>query len=201
MREVAVLRMGNVEVKLVHGDLTQYGADAIVNAANKYLEHGGGVALAIARAATGGYPEKYIEISKKALKEQIGRDFIEHGEVVVTPALELEKFGIKVVIHTVGPICRGTWNENLKEKLYKALMAPLEKADKLGLKSIAFPAVSAGIYGCPIEKVVKTFLEVIKDFSVRAKSVRAISLVILNEDQLERCLEIFKSFSGNYFSI
>ncbi len=182
--------IGEIVVKLVQGDITKYPAEAIVNAANKYLEHGGGVALAIARACAGD-AGKYIEVSKKAMREQIGRDYIEHGEVVVTPSMNLEKIGIKYVIHTVGPICRGKWDESLKELLFKALKAPLDKADKLGLKSIAFPAVSAGIYGCPLEEVVKTFLEALEEFSKTAKNVKEVSLVLFDQKSIDTALNVF----------
>ncbi|MCD6559675.1 MAG: macro domain-containing protein, partial [Palaeococcus sp.] len=87
--------------EVAKGDITKFQAEAIVNAANKYLEHGGGVAYAIAKAAAGNVRE-YIRISKEAMKEQLGKSSIEHGEVVVTPALNMERFGIKYVIHTVG---------------------------------------------------------------------------------------------------
>ncbi len=72
------------------GDVTRFPAEAIVNAANRYLEHGGGVAYAIARAAAGDVSE-YIRISKEAMREQLGKDYIDHGEVVVTPRPETRK--------------------------------------------------------------------------------------------------------------
>ncbi|ADC64940.1 Appr-1-p processing domain protein [Ferroglobus placidus DSM 10642] len=188
---VRELEMDKLKVKLAGGDITKYPAEAIVNAANKYLEHGGGVAYAIAKACAGDASE-YTRISKEAMREQIGRDHIEHGEVVVTPAMRLEERGIKYVIHTVGPICKGEWNENLKEKLYKAFKAPLEKAEEMKLKSIAFPAVSAGIYGCPLKEVVKTFLDAVRDFSKEAKSVEEVTLVIYGKEDLKVALEVFK---------
>ena len=183
--------LGNIRVELAEGDITKCDAEAIVNAANKYLEHGGGVAYAIAKACAGD-PSEYTRISKEAMKEQIGRSYIEHGEVVVTPSMKLEERGIKYVIHTVGPICRGEWNESLKEKLYKAFIAPLEKAEELKVSSIAFPAVSAGIYGCPLEEVVRTFLEAVKDFSKTAKNVKRVTLVIYGKEDLEKALKVFE---------
>ncbi|ADB57599.1 [protein ADP-ribosylglutamate] hydrolase [Archaeoglobus profundus] len=190
---MVVKKFGSVEVVLEKGDITKYPAEAIVNAANKYLEHGGGVALAIAKACAGD-PQKYTEISKKALKEQLGKDYMDHGEVVVTPALNLEKIGIKYVIHTVGPICGGRWNNEFEEKLYKAFIAPLEKAEELKLKSIAFPAVSAGIYGCPLENVVETFLKAVKDFSEKANVVKKVALVIFGDEDFEVAKRVFEMF-------
>jgi O-acetyl-ADP-ribose deacetylase (regulator of RNase III) len=191
MKVVKEININGLIVKLVQGDITKYPAEAIVNAANKYLEHGGGVALAIAKACVGS-GEEYTRISKEEMKKQIGRNYIEHGEVVVTPAFNLEKIGIKYVIHTVGPICRGEWNEGFKEKLVKALRAPLDKAEELKLKSIAFPAVSAGIYGCPLEEVVRTFLEVVRDFAKSAESVKEVVLVIYDEESVNRALNVFE---------
>jgi len=68
--------------EIVRGDITRFPSEAIVNAANRYLEHGG-VAYAIAKAATGSVRE-YTRISKEAMRGQLGKDSIEHGEVVVT---------------------------------------------------------------------------------------------------------------------
>ena len=186
------LYFNGLTFKIARGDITKYPAEAIVNAANKYLEHGGGVALAIAKAATEGNPEKYTELSKEEMLKQVGREYIEHGEVVVTPSLALEKYGIKYVIHTVGPICNGLWNDDLKEKLKKALIAPLKKADELGLRSIAFPAISAGIYGCPLEEVVKTFIDVIKEFAKITKNIKEVSLVLYDEESVKRALKILQ---------
>ncbi|MET1125184.1 MAG: [protein ADP-ribosylglutamate] hydrolase [Archaeoglobaceae archaeon] len=191
MRIVKELEVGNIRLKLVQGDITQYSADAIVNAANKHLEHGGGVAAAIARACAGDAGE-YTRISKEEMRKQIGRDYIEHGEVVVTPAMRLSERGVKYVIHTVGPICGGKWNEELKDKLYRALKAPLEKAKELGLESIAFPAVSAGIYGCPLEEVVKTFLEVVEEFSSNPGSLKEVALVLYDEASVEKAKKFFR---------
>lgn len=173
-----------VEFEIVKGDITRFPAEAIVNAANRYLEHGGGVAYAIAKAAAGD-PREYIRISKEAMREQLGKDHIEHGEVVVTPAMRLEKHGIRYVIHTVGPYCGGIWDEDKKEKLRKAILGALRKAEELGVKTIAFPAVSAGIYGCPLEEVVKTFKEVIDEFEREAGSVERVYLVLYSEKDYE----------------
>ncbi|ASJ11392.1 [protein ADP-ribosylglutamate] hydrolase [Thermococcus thioreducens] len=177
-----------VSFEIVRGDITRFPAEAIVNAANRYLEHGGGVAYAIAKAAAGNARE-YIRISKEAMREQLGKGSIEHGEVVVTPAMRLEKYGIRYVIHTVGPYCGGRWDENKKEKLRKAILGALRKADELGIRSVAFPAISAGIYGCPLEGVVRTFKEVVEGFSTEAMSVERVYLVLYSERDYRTAVE------------
>ena len=178
-----------MEFEVVKGNITRFPAGAIVNAANKYLEHGGGVAYAIAKAAAGNARE-YIRISREAMREQLGKSSIEHGEVVVTPAMRLEKYGIKYVIHTVGPYCGGVWDLDKREKLRKAILGVLGKAEELGITSIAFPAISAGIYGCPLGEVVKTFKEVIGEFSNEAKSVEKVYLVLYSGEDYERALKV-----------
>jgi len=190
MKVVREIKVDNLIFKLVQGDITRYPADVIVNAANKNLEHFGGVALAIAKACVGD-AEEYTRISKDAMREQVGKDQIEHGEVVVTPSFKLEEIGIKHVIHTVGPVCGGEWSDELREKLFKALMAPLKKAEDLKVNSIAFPAVSAGIYGCPLENVVKTLLDAVEMFSKESEYVKEVSLVLFSDEDVERALKVF----------
>ncbi|WP_456421518.1 [protein ADP-ribosylglutamate] hydrolase [Thermococcus sp.] len=176
-------------LEVVKGDITRFPAEVIVNAANRYLEHGGGVAYAIAKAAAGNV-EEYIRISKREMRKQLGKSSIEHGEVVVTPAMRLEKFGVKYVIHTVGPYCGGKWDGDKRQKLRKAILGALRKAEELGVKTIAFPAISAGIYGCPLEEVVKTFKEVVEEFSMKARSVEKVYLVLYSDDAYGRAIDI-----------
>ena len=191
------LRFGNLTFKIARGDITKFPAEAIVNAANKYLEHGGGVAYAIAKAASGNVRE-YIRISKEAMREQLGKNSLEHGEVVVTPALRLEHYGIKYVIHTVGPYCGGRWDEDKREKLRRAILGALRKADELKVRSIAFPAISAGIYGCPFEEVVKTFLETVEEFSREVENIKEVYLVLYSGGDYERALKVLKDDTHTY---
>ncbi|ASJ16481.1 hypothetical protein A3L04_05030 [Thermococcus chitonophagus] len=183
-------------MKIVKGDITKFRAEAIVNAANKYLEHGGGVAYAIAKAAAGDVYE-YIRISKEEMKKQIGREYIEHGEVVVTPPLKLAQNGVKYVIHTVGPYCGGKWDKEKEDKLKLAILGALKKADELGVRSIAFPAISAGIYGCPLEKVVKVFKDTVEQFLKEAKNVKDVFLVLYSETDYKKALKVLKEVEND----
>ncbi len=189
MDVIKEIKIGGLTLKVCKGDITRCGAEAIVNAANSRLEHGGGVALAIAKAATDGRPEEYTRISKDEMRKQIGKDEITHGEVVVTPGMALERFGTRFVIHTVGPICGGRWGEDFKKRLKAAIAAPLKKADELGVKSIAYPAVSAGIYGCPLEEVVRTMIKVFREQS-KDINLREIYLVLYDDESVRRALEV-----------
>lgn len=131
----------NKVIQIRKGDLTTEQVDAIVNAANGGLQHGGGVAYAIQRA--GGhiiYKESNDWIREHGL--------IPTGEVGLTRGGDLPA---KYVIHAVGPVYKGG-NKNEEQLLTNAVMNSLKKANELGLKSIALPAISSGIFGFPKDK-------------------------------------------------
>lgn len=136
------IRIGSAAIELVQGDITTLAVDAIVNAANKQLQHGGGVAAAIVRR--GG---RIIQEESDRLAP------IETGQAVITTG---GKLPARWVIHTVGPI----WGEGDEEnKLRTAIRNSLKLADERGLKTIAFPAVSAGIYRFPIDRCARILIE------------------------------------------
>ena len=123
-------------LQLVQGDITQEQVDAIVNAANAQLAHGGGVAAIIARK--GG---AVINQESRSWVQKHGP--ISHAEPAYTRAGNLP---CKYVIHAVGPVW-GSGNEDAK--LAAAVKGSLAVAAQLGLRSIAFPAISTGIFGFP----------------------------------------------------
>jgi O-acetyl-ADP-ribose deacetylase (regulator of RNase III) len=129
-------------LELFNGDITEMQTDAIVNAANARLILGGGVAGAI---KTKGGPEIQQECNK------IGGTFV--GGAVITTAGNLKA---KYVIHAVGPRM-GEGNED--QKLKNATLSSLKLADENNLKSISFPAISAGIFGFPIESCAEIMLK------------------------------------------
>ena len=139
----------NRVLTLIEGDITQRNVDAIVNPANSYLQHGGGVAGAIVR--------KGGNIIQKE-SNKIG--FVEVGLSVTTSSGTLP---CKAIIHTVGP----RWGEgNEDKKLIKAINSCLELGLEKGFKSISIPAISSGIFGFPKDRCAKilvnetfTFLE------------------------------------------
>ena len=134
-------------LELLDGDITEMQTDAIVNAANARLILGGGVAGAIKRK---GGPEIRQECNK------IGGTFV--GGAVITTAGNLKA---KRVIHAVGPRM-GEGNED--QKLKNATLNSLKLADENNLTSISFPAISAGIFGFPIESCAEIMLKTTIDY-------------------------------------
>jgi O-acetyl-ADP-ribose deacetylase len=129
-----------VDIRLHRGDITRYQADAIVNAANSSLLGGGGVDGAIHRA---GGPSILSEC--RTLRETTLPDGLPAGQSVATTAGDLPA---RWVIHTVGPVYSGS--EDRSATLASCYASALKTADELGAKTVAFPAVSAGIYGWPM---------------------------------------------------
>jgi O-acetyl-ADP-ribose deacetylase (regulator of RNase III) len=123
-------------IELVQGDITEQRVDAIVNAANPALAHGGGVAAAIARAA-----------GPDLVRESEAHAPVAVGAAGVTTAGELPA---RWVIHAVGPVWNGG-GEGEPGLLDSAYRSALAEAGRLGAASIAFPSISTGIYGYPIE--------------------------------------------------
>jgi O-acetyl-ADP-ribose deacetylase (regulator of RNase III) len=141
------VNIGSRVLELVEGDITEVRADAIVNAANAQLVLGGGVAGAIRKK---GGPRIQAECDK------IGSTFV--GGAVITTGGNLKA---KHVIHAVGPRL-GEGNE--EEKLRNATLNSLKVADENKLKSIAFPAISTGIFGFPIGRCAEIMLRTVIDY-------------------------------------
>ncbi|MBU1626303.1 macro domain-containing protein [bacterium] len=136
-----IKKINNSEIELVQGDITDLDVDAIVNAANKHLQLGGGVAGAISKK--GG-----LIIQKEC--DKIGETFV--GGAVITSGGYLKA---RHVIHAVGPIMgEGDEDSKLKNATYNSL----KLADENNLETIAFPAISTGIFGYPIDKCAKIMI-------------------------------------------
>ncbi|MFL6471493.1 MAG: macro domain-containing protein [Nitrososphaeraceae archaeon] len=149
---VEEIRLHNNRIlRLVKGDITERNVDAIVNAANSYLKHGGGVAAAIVRK--GG-----TIIQKESDKIITARGLVPVGSAVITTA---GKLPCKAVIHTVGPRM-GEGNEDYK--LRKSVRSSLLLASERGFKSISMPAISSGIFGFPKDRCAKILVEESKTF-------------------------------------
>jgi O-acetyl-ADP-ribose deacetylase len=162
-------------IEAVRGDITQQTVDAIVNAANSSLLGGGGVDGAIHRAAG---PELLAECRLLG-----GCD---SGDAKATGAGQLPA---RHVIHTVGPVWRGGGHRE-PELLASCHRRCLEVAAALGCRTVAFPAISTGVYGYPVEHAAAVAVAAIRE--APASSVEVVRFVLFNEghlDAFQRALE------------
>lgn len=158
-------------IVLVKGDITMLNVDAIVNAANSSLLGGGGVDGAIHRKGGAQILEEC-----KAIREKQGG--CETGEAVYTSAGKLPP---KYVIHTVGPIWKGGHN-NEAELLRKCYTNSLRVATRLGVKTIAFPNISTGVYGYPKLQAAEIAISAIRDFLKDNNPDIRVTFVCFDED-------------------
>jgi O-acetyl-ADP-ribose deacetylase (regulator of RNase III) len=155
------------KIEIHKGDITKLNVDAIVNAANTSLLGGGGVDGAIHRAAG---PE-LIEFNKK-----LGG--CKTGEAKISPGFNLPA---KYIIHTVGPVWNGGKDreDNLLESCYKN---SLKLAVENKIKTIAFPAISTGVYHFPLERATKIAVTEVKNFLEKKESIEKVIFVCFDEE-------------------
>ncbi|GAA3537022.1 O-acetyl-ADP-ribose deacetylase [Zobellella aerophila] len=162
-----------LELQIIEADITHLQLDAIVNAANHSLLGGGGVDGAIHRAA--------------------GPELLAHcktlggcatGQAKLTPGFRLPA---RFIIHTVGPVWHGGHQQE-PELLASCYRQSLQLAEQQGLHSIAFPAISCGVYGYPLEQAARIAVTTIHAFSRQAHSLRQVYLVAF-DDRMRTLLE------------
>jgi O-acetyl-ADP-ribose deacetylase (regulator of RNase III) len=168
--------VGNAKICLVQGDITDMDTDAIVNAANSSLMGGGGVDGAIHRR---GGPKILEECKRLRAREWPGG--LPTGKAAMTIGGNLKAI---YVIHTVGPIWRGGTQKE-PELLADAHRNSLKLAVSEGLKTIAFPSISTGAYGYPIEKASRIALATVKDFLEKEDNLDKVMFVLFSRDDLE----------------
>jgi len=160
---------------LKKGDITEEETDVIVNAANSTLMGGGGVDGAIHRK--GG--KQILEECKEIRRTQYPSG-LPTGKAVITTGGNLKA---KYVIHTVGPICLGNSLDEKKTELLKNAYANSFKlADGKGLKSIAFPSISTGAYGCPLEKSSEIAIKTILELLPNSKNIEKVVFVLFTPE-------------------
>ncbi|NMN98871.1 O-acetyl-ADP-ribose deacetylase [Antrihabitans stalactiti] len=149
------------KIEVVEGDITDIQVDAIVNAANSSLLGGGGVDGAIHRA---GGPAILAEC--RQLRATVLPDGLPRGDAVATTAGKLRA---RWVIHTVGPVYSRT--EDLSHVLRSAYTRSLEVADELGARTVAFPLISAGVYGWPADDAVRQAVGAVRSANTAVEHV------------------------------
>jgi len=173
--------VGNTKILLKTGDITREEVDAIVNAANSRLLGGGGVDGAIHRAAGPSLLEQCRKIG-----------YCAPGEAVITGAGRLKA---KYVIHTVGPVWRGG-TRGEERVLASAFTQSLRLAREHGARTVAFPAISTGAYGFPMELAARVSLCAIRNYIQEAPDVfDEIKMVLFNE----KIFQAFKAAFKNCF--
>ena len=180
MKVIDEYTIGGRTVRLVQGDITERDTEAIVNAANSHLQHGGGVAGAIVRK--GG---KIIQDES----DKVG--FTPVGHAALTSAGRLKT---KFVIHAVGPRM-GEGDED--KKLKNAVQNSLRLASQKGLRSVSMPAISSGIFGFPKDRCAKILLkESVAFLEKQAESLHLIEFCIYDDLTLGYFKKEFKKLHG-----
>jgi O-acetyl-ADP-ribose deacetylase (regulator of RNase III) len=170
--------IGGTVLTLLRGDITQQDTDAIVNAANSRLLGGGGVDGAIHRAAG---PELLI-----ACRTLGG---CPTGKARITRGYRLKA---KHVIHTVGPVWQGG-NNNEDELLTNAYRSALNLALENGIRTIAFPSISTGVYGFPVERAARIALTTVGAFVKDHEGIKEVRFVTFSQHDEDVYAPLFSS--------
>jgi O-acetyl-ADP-ribose deacetylase len=161
--------MAQERIAVIQGDITEQKVNAIVNAANNSLLGGGGVDGAIHRAA-----------GPELLEECRALGGCETGQAKITRGYNLPA---QWVIHTVGPVWQGG-NRNEDKLLAECYRSCFALADEHAIKTIAFPAISAGAYGFPLERATRIAVTEVKDFLERNATLEKVLLVCFSGEHI-----------------
>ena len=156
----------HASLELVLGDITALSVDAIVNAANEGLQLGAGVAGAIRRKGGPAIQEECDRIGRCAT-----------GGAVVTGGGDLPA---KWVIHAVGPVWRGGGSGE-EDLLASAVESALRRAEEIGAKSVALPALSTGVYGFPLDRAARISIREARRFAAGARSLEKIFFCLFDD--------------------
>lgn len=174
--------INGVEIELVQGDIAaQEDVEAIVNAANARLQTGGGVAGAVHRAAGPGLAEEAAPLAP-----------IEPGEAVITGGHNLPN---EYVIHALGPVYGSDHPE--AELLANCYRNSLRRAEEQQISSIAFPALSTGVFGYPLEEAADVALRTVLEATRNLHSVKRIRFTLFSEGDLAAHKSKLSELLGN----
>jgi O-acetyl-ADP-ribose deacetylase (regulator of RNase III) len=169
------------KIEIVEGDITKLEVDAIVNAANSSLLGGGGVDGAIHRAA-----------GPRLLEECRTLGGCETGQAKITGGHDLPA---RFVIHAVGPVWQGG-ESGEPELLASCYRRSLELAAEQGVTTIAFPAISCGVFGYPLDRAARIAVGQVAELLRRNESVTKVYLVCFGSDVLEAYREAYREVGG-----
>jgi O-acetyl-ADP-ribose deacetylase (regulator of RNase III) len=164
-------------LELVQGDITQQDTEAVVNAANKSLLGGGGVDGAIHRGA-----------GPQLLAECRTLGGCETGDAKITKGYQLSA---KHVIHTVGPVYR-QGSEKVRDLLASAYRRSLEVATENGLKSLAFPSISTGAYGYPLDEAASIALTTVIGYLEECEDIRLVRFVLFGSEAFDAYQKVLR---------
>jgi len=169
------------QIEIVQGDITRLKTDAIVNAANNSLLGGGGVDGAIHRAA-----------GPKLLEECRKLHGCRTGEAKITKGYRLEA---KFIIHTVGPVYYKEGHERSERLLKNCYENCFKTAESKNIQTIAFPAISCGVYGYPMEDACRIALKAAEKILEKQTSIKKIIFVLFSENALNTYQNCLKSMA------
>lgn len=165
--------VGSTTIELVQGDIVQQDVDAIVTAANTWLQGGGGVDGAIHRAAGD---------ELQAACDRLGG--CDTGDAKITPGFRLKA---RHIIHAVGPVYRGKPQD--AELLASAYRRSLEVASQHSIRSIAFPAISTGIYSYPLAEAAEIALNTVSDYLRDHPEIELVRFVLWTDEAMRAFAE------------
>jgi len=174
-------------IKVIRGDITLIGVDAIVNAANTSLLGGGGVDGAIHRV--GG--REILEDCMKIRAKQGGCDV---GDAVITTA---GKLPAKFVIHTVGPVWQGGNNQE-DELLINAYTNSLKLAIENNVQTIAFPNISTGVYCFPKKRAAEIAIKTVSDYLKKQTIIKEVIFACFDEENFDIYVSLISNSNANY---
>jgi len=167
--------VGDSVLEVIKGDITKQDTDVIVNAANSRLSAGGGVSGAIHGAAG-------PELEKECLK--LGG--CPTGDARITKGYKLKA---KYVVHTVGPVYSGGDSDSIN--LRSCYYSSMKLAGENGAGSIAFPAISAGIFGYPLKDAAKIAIKTIIEYFRERRDIKLARIVVFSDDDYKVFAEVF----------
>lgn len=179
------LRVGERVLSLARGDITAFEADALVNAANSALAGGGGVDGAIHRR---GGPSIMAELRSRH------PDGCPTGSAVLTAAGDL---AARWVIHAVGPVWRGG-RQSEPELLAAAYRSALDLANEAGARTVALPAISAGVYGYPLGEAARIGLSAARDHLAGETNLERATFVLYSGDTHEAFASVLERLAREW---